>query len=67
MSAGKLNETAMYMKKVYTESTNMTSRMARARNGTSTKVRDWSLITGRGGGWLQNGKIAGFASPPQKG
>ena len=30
-------------------------------------IRDWSLITGRGGG-LQNGKIAGlklFAPPPQ--
>ena len=30
-------------------------------------LRDWSLITGRGGG-LQNGKIAGpkrFAPPPQ--
>ena len=30
------------------------------------KLRDWSLITGRGG--LQNGKIAGpklFAPPPQ--
>ena len=33
---------------------------------TSQGVRDWSLITGRGG--LQNGKIAGpklFAPPPQ--
>ena len=32
----------------------------------SIKIRDWSLITGRGG--LQNGKIAGpklFAPPPQ--
>ena len=30
-------------------------------------IRDWSLITGRGGGGLQNGKIAGpklFAPPP---
>ena len=33
---------------------------------TDTPLRDWSLITGRGG--LQNGKIAGpklFAPPPQ--
>ena len=33
---------------------------------TGREVRDWSLITGRGG--LQNGKIAGpklFAPPPQ--
>ena len=32
-------------------------------------LRDWSLITGRGGGGLQNGKIAGpklFAPPPLK-
>ena len=34
--------------------------------GCTLKVRDWSLIMGRGG--LQNGKIAGpklFAPPPQ--
>ena len=56
----------MYSLRFSKSDVKVTFTRSRDAGGQSHIVRDWSLITGRGG--LQNGKIAGpklFTPPPQ--